>query len=106
MTFCEPGLKGNGAKQIVLRPDLVALLSPPELLGAAQGRGGQQSDPAGVGSGTDSSALLSTSCSGGSWRNKRTDPGLLSAAELLFSGWQPATCRAAILILSWSSSDK
>lgn len=28
MTFCEPDLKGNGAKQIVLRPDLVALLSP------------------------------------------------------------------------------
>lgn len=30
----------------------------------------------------------------------------LSAAELLFSGWQPAACCATILFFSWGSSDK
>lgn len=30
----------------------------------------------------------------------------LSAAELFYSGWQPATCCATILVLSWGFSDK
>lgn len=33
-------------------------------------------------------------------------PWALSAAELFSSGWQPPTCCATILFLSWGSSDK
>lgn len=54
----------------------------------------------------DSHSLLSASQKLIILEEQETDPRLLSAVELFFSGWQPATCCATILFLSWASSDK
>lgn len=83
MTFCEPALKGNGAKQIPLRPDLVALL------GAAQGRGGQQRP-----------------CWGGPWCGQLCSPGRQPQQRILEEqGNGPQAfvgCGAAVLWLAAS----
>lgn len=54
----------------------------------------------------DSHSLLSASQKWIILEEQEMDPGLLSAAELFCSGWQPAACCAATLFLSWASSDK
>lgn len=83
MTFREPALKGNSAKQIPLRPDLVALL------GAAQGRGGQQRP-----------------CWGGLWCGQLCSPGRQPQQRILEEqGNCPRAfvgCGAAVLWLAAS----
>lgn len=118
MTFCYSALKGNGAKQILLRFELVA---PPRLASQKldhlikQLIEGQaiwcvshhQYPIKGCAFVMEDSHLpLSASQKWIILEKEEMDPGLLSAAELFFSGWQPATCCAAIQFLSWGSSDK
>lgn len=54
----------------------------------------------------ESPLLLSTSQKWITLEEQEMGPGLLSAAALFLSGWQPAACCVTILVLSWGSSDK
>lgn len=117
MAFGYSAFKGNGAKQIPLSFELVA---PPRVLfkneciwpnskheGSQLGVSYHLHPMERCGFVMDDSCwLLSASQKWIILEEQETDPGLLSAAELFFSGWQPATCCATILFLSWSSSDK